>query len=114
MAPLAIAELVRATALELDDVVEVRPTRAGGPATYGPKRSVPGVAIDQGPDGSGHAIVHVVAHYGRPLQAVGSHVRTAVAAALDQAVTETAPWRVDVQIADVVGAEAEPSRAVGP
>lgn len=102
--PIAIAELARATALALDEVVAVRPARPGAATTYGPGRSVGGALVD--PKGAvGRVELHLVVRYGPALVEVGDHVRAAVGAALAAAAPDLAPWTVDIEIADLVETE---------
>lgn len=101
--PLAIAALARASALAADQVVDVRPERAGVATTYGPHRSVAGALVEFDTDHRGRVLLHLELRYGATVDRVADEVRGTVAAALDEAAPDGAPWRVDLRVTDLVG-----------
>lgn len=100
--PLAIAALARASALTTDEVVDVHPERPGAATTYGPHRSVPGALVDR-KGGRGRVLLHVALRYGVTVGRVADEVRSTVATVLDEAAPDSAPWRVDLRVTDLVG-----------
>ncbi len=102
LTPLALARLVAASASECDGVAAVAPGPSGVAATHGPGGRVPGVILRPATAEGATVTVHIVAEAVSSRPDLAAAVRTAVTSALDEAVPASAPWTVDVHVADLV------------
>ncbi len=99
VAPIAVARVVQAAAVEAPGVVALHGGAVGELATYGDGARVPGVAVRTGARPS--IAVHVVATFGAALDALADDVRRRVTESLAAGAPAAAAWPVDVHVADV-------------
>ncbi|CAN5737398.1 hypothetical protein BH23ACT2_BH23ACT2_16340 [soil metagenome] len=99
VAPVVLAELVRAAALGVAGVVGVGSAPRRPVATHGPGRRVDGVEVRRSPS-EGQVAVHVTVAFGTRVPELAEDLRRQVVVAMSEA-TGTAQWRVDVHVADL-------------
>lgn len=105
LAPVALAELVRRTALGVAGVADVGSTPRRPVATHGPGRRVDGVEVRRSAPG-GQVVVHLTVAFGTRVPELAETLRRRVAAAMADA-TGSAPWTVDVHVADLSATSGE-------